>query len=186
MNARQSRAGFSLLELLIVVAIVSLLTALLVPQFTSMQPAYIRKQFVSKINALVQFGLQQAVITKKVHRILFDIKKREAQLQVESEKSTLEKIDFEPIKSAYIATNMVWPDSIVIKQLFIEGFDEMKRFTGGKTHTVWFYIIPDGMAQAVVINFVDKEQLIDGKPKPVGLVLNPFTVQFKVHHAFQK
>lgn len=186
MNEKHTRAGFSLLELLIVVAIISLMTALLVPQFMSMQPAYTRKQFVSKINALVQFGLQQAVISKKVHRVLFDIKKRTALLEVESEKSTPSKIDFEAIKGSYIPTSMSWPDSIVIKQLLIEGFDEMKRFTGGKTHTVWFYIIPGGMAQAVTINFVDKEQLIDGKPKPVGLVLNPFTVEFKVHHAFQK
>ena len=79
---------------------------------------------------------------------------------------------------------MTWPDSIIIKQLLIEGFDEMKRFTGGKTETVWFYIVPDGMVQAVTINFLDKEQMIDGKPKPVGLVLNPFTAEFKVYHAF--
>jgi hypothetical protein len=40
------------------------------------------------------------------------------------------------------------------------------------------------MVQAVTINFVDKEQIVDNKPKPVGLLLNPFTAQFKVYNAF--
>lgn len=186
MNVKNNRAGFSLLELLIVIAIAGVMGAALIPLLTSMQPGYGRKQFVSKLNSLVQFGWQQAVITKKVHRVLFDIKNRKASLEVEAEKSTQAKVVFEPLKQAFMSTAMTWSDSIIIKQLFIEGFDEMKRFTSGKTETVWFYIVPDGMVQAVTINFLDKEQLIDGKPKPVGLVLNPFTAQFKVYHAFAK
>lgn len=186
MNLKNNRAGFSLLELLIVITIAAMMGAGFLSLLNTMQPGYARKQFVSKLNSLVQFGWQQAVITKKVHRVLFDIKNRKASLEVEAEKSTQSKVVFEPLKQAYMATSMVWPDSIIIKQLLIEGFDEMKRFAGGKTETVWFYIVPDGMVQAVTINFLDKEQMINGKPKPVGLVLNPFTAQFKVYHAFAK
>lgn len=184
MNVKHNRAGFSLLELLIVIAIAAAVGAAFISLLSSIQPANARIQFVSKLNELVQFGWQQTVITKKVHRILFDIKNRKASLEVESEKSTPSKIAFEPLKKSFIATSMTWSDSIIIKQLLIEGFDEMKRFTGSKTETVWFYIVPDGMVQAVTINFLDKEQTVDGKPKPVGLVLNPFTAQFKVYHAF--
>lgn len=186
MNLKKNRAGFSLLELLIVIAIAGVMGAAFISLLSSMQPGYARKQFVSKVNALVQFGWQQAVITRKVHRVLFDIKNRKASLEIESEKSTQSKVVFEPLKKSFMSTSMTWSDSIIIKQLLIEGFDEMKRFAGGKTETVWFYIVPDGMVQAVTINFLDKEQLIDGKPKPVGLVLNPFTAQFRVYHAFVK
>ena len=182
MNGKKNRAGFSLLELLIVVAIMGLISVALIPQFASLQTGYGRKQFISRINQLVQFGWQQAVITRKIHRILFDIKNRKASLEVEAGKSAKSKPVFEQLKQVYLSTTITWPDTIIIKQLFIEGFDEMKRF--GKTETIWFYLIPDGMVQAVTINFVDKEQIVDNKPKPVGLVLNPFTAQFKVYNAF--
>ena len=86
MNLKNNRAGFSLLELLIVIAIAGMMAAALIPLLTSMQPGYGRKQFVSKLNALVQFGWQQAVITRKVHRVLFDIKNRKASLEVEGNK----------------------------------------------------------------------------------------------------
>lgn len=182
MNGKKNRAGFSLLELLIVVAIMGLLTVAFLPLLTNLQTGHARKQFVSRINQLVQFGWQQAVITRKVHRIVFDIKNRKASLEVEAAKSTKAKPVFESLKQVYLPTTITWSDSIIIKQFFIEGFDEMKRF--GRTETLWFYLIPDGMVQAVTINFVDKEQIVDNKPKPVGLVLNPFTAQFRVYNAF--
>jgi hypothetical protein len=42
------------------------------------------------------------------------------------------------------------------------------------------------MAQDVVMNFIDTKDTQDGKPLQVGLVLNPFTAQFKTYDTFQK
>ena len=47
--------------------------------------------------------------------------------------------------------------------------------------------MPDGMAQDVIINLVDtKDFLPDESARPVGLVLNPFSVQLKEYDTFQK
>ncbi len=188
------RAGFTLLELLLAMLIIGIVGGALIPQLVQMQPNYERKQFITKLNALVRYSWQQAITTRLVHRILFDFKKRTATAQVQKKPSETdqektpkkEKEDFAPVKGGYISSSFTWPDSIEIKQFKIEGFDEMQRFAGRKTDTLWFYIVPDGMTQVVTINFLDKEQLIDGKPQQMGLVLNPFFAQFKVYDAFQK
>jgi len=47
--------------------------------------------------------------------------------------------------------------------------------------------MPDGLSQDVIINFIDSQDpLPDGKMRQIGLVLNPFTVQFKEYDSFQK
>jgi hypothetical protein len=42
------------------------------------------------------------------------------------------------------------------------------------------------MAQNVVINFLDTQDLRDDQPRQVALVLNPFTALFKTYDTFQK
>lgn len=180
------RAGQTLLELLIAFTIFAFIASVVINQFSAMQIGQDRRQFINKLNTLVQFAWQQAVLTKKVHRLFFDVQNKKASVEVERESPDAKKVNFVSIKDAYIATHMNIPAAIEIKQFIIEGVDEMRRFAGRKTETLWFYIIPDGMTQAVIINFFDKEQLVDGKPKQTGLVLNPFTAQFKVYDAFQK
>jgi hypothetical protein len=58
--------------------------------------------------------------------------------------------------------------------------------SGGKTTRIFFYVIPEGLSQEVTINFIDKKDSIDGRARMIGLVLNPFTVQFKVYDRFAK
>jgi hypothetical protein len=62
----------------------------------------------------------------------------------------------------------------------------MAKFTKSKTEEMWFYVIPGGMAQDVIINFIDTKDLYNNAPRSVGLVLNPFSAQFKIYDTFQK
>ena len=64
--------------------------------------------------------------------------------------------------------------------------DMMAKYARSKSGSVWFYIIPEGMTQDVVLNFIDTNDAYDGHPRQVGLVLNPFTAQFKEYDEFQK
>lgn len=161
------------------------MTAAVVPFMQRMQTGYERKQFIARVNSLVQTAWQQALITGAVHRVLFNMAERTAVVERDKTKSVLsKKLDFEPI--AVENSSMKWPGSIEIRQFIIAGFDEMKRSTVRSTKTVWFYVIPDGMTQAVTINGVNKDELVENKPKQFGLVLNPFLAQFKVYDAFQK
>ncbi len=176
--------GFTLIEIIIAIAIVAIMMASIAPTLRQ-QPGYERKQFIARLNALVQAAWQNAIITRTVHRVLFDFKDRIARVERNMTGAALtQTFDFQPVKGPDM--QMSWATTIIIKQFFIEGFDEMKRFSGRGAETIWFYIIPDGMTQQVTINGIDKEDAIENKPRPFGLVLNPFLAQFKEYDTFQK
>jgi prepilin-type N-terminal cleavage/methylation domain-containing protein len=182
-----SKNGFSLLELLIVIAIIGILSAIIMPNFQRTTPRYEREAFIARFNSLIQFGWQQALLTHKIHRVNVDIGKKLITLTVDSgSKDKSGEIVFIPIINPVQDTQCVIPDQILIKQFFIEGFDMMTKFARSKTASVWFYIIPEGMVQNVIINCNDTKDLYGDHPRPIGLVLNPFSAQFKTYDTFQK
>jgi prepilin-type N-terminal cleavage/methylation domain-containing protein len=182
-----SKCGFSLLELLVVIAIIGILSAIIGPNISRSTPRYEREAFIARFNSLVQYGWQQSLVTHKIQRIDVDIDKKLITLTgATDEKDTSGESVFKPIPDAVFDTECPIPDQIQIKQFFIEGFDMMAKFGRTKSKAVWFYIMPEGMAQNVVINFMDTKDLSDDQPRAVGLVLNPFTVQLKTYDTFQK
>ncbi len=179
-----TKKGFTLIEILIAITIVAIMMASILPLLRQ-QPGYERNQFIARLNGLVQAAWQQAIITRMVHRILFNFKDRTAQVERHLVTAPVtQKFEFEPVKGPDM--QMRWPSSLLIKQFLIEGFDEMKRFSGRGVETIWFYIIPDGMTQQVTINGIDKEDMLEQKPRPFGLILNPFLAHFKEYDTFQK
>lgn len=184
---RSNNFGFSLLELLIVIAIIGLLGSIIVPSFQGTTPRYEREEFIARLNALVQYGWQQSLVNHKIHRITVDVGKKMMTLAAASdEKDKSGEPVFKPISNAAEDTECSIPEQFLIKQFFIEGFDMMAKFARSKTASVWFYIVPDGMVQNVVINFIDTKDLLGDKQRQVGLVLNPFSGQFKAYDTFQK
>ncbi len=180
-------SGFSLLELLVVIAIMGILGAIIMPNINRSTPRYEREEFIARFNALVQYGWQQALATHKMQRINVDVGKKMLTLAEDSGgKDRSGEIVFKPNPNAVQETFCPIPDQIVIKQFFIEGFDMMAKFSRSKTASVWFYIIPEGMVQDVVINGMDTKDTHGDQPRAFGLVLNPFTAQFRIYDEFQK
>jgi prepilin-type N-terminal cleavage/methylation domain-containing protein len=181
------KSGFTLLELLIVILIIGILGAVIMPNLKRSTPRYEREAFIARFNALTQLAWQQALVTNKTQQISIDIAKRTIFILADTgEKDRSDNSIFKPVTELVQDTSLLIPEQIEFKQFFIEGFDMMAKFTRSKTEEMWFYIIPEGMAQDVIANFVDTKDTRDDAPRPVGLILNPFNAQFKIYDVFQK
>ena len=170
-----NRLGFTLIELMVALAIIGILAAMVIPNFQRMQPGYERDQFIARLNGLVQFSWQNAIVTHSIHKVAFDMGERRAWIERATDERDREgEPVFKPITGQYMDTSMIWSKQIEVKQFIIEGFDEMARFAGRKTAKVWFFLVPEGLSQEVTINLIDTYDTLAGKPRQVGLVLNPF------------
>lgn len=182
------KSGFTLIEILVAITILVVMAAIVAPRLAPKRPKEERKAFVAQLNALTQLAWQTALTTNVLQRILFDFKKKTVSVeQSTGEKDNKGDLKFTPLQRTYLETTISWPENLQIKNFFLEGFDEMKRFSGRDTGETWFYIVPDGMTQRVTINMLDTQDMQpDGRLAKVGLVLNPFTAQFVAYDTFKQ
>ena len=185
---KSNRQGFSLIEILVVITIGALFVAVVIPNVSRFGSYYVREKFIAQCNALMLFAWQQALLTRSVCKVDWNLKARKVSLllQKEGERDKSGHPLFVAMQTAYTKTTISIPEQIEIKQFFIEGFDEMTRSASKETAEMWYFIVPDGLAQAVTINFVDTKNVFENKPRQMSMVLNPFSAQFAVFDAFQK
>jgi prepilin-type N-terminal cleavage/methylation domain-containing protein len=186
-SPRAGSNGFTLIEILIAIVIMGIMLAVVVPNFRRLFPAREREQFVNALSALTRYAWQHALIERKNHKVIFDFTEKKVWIEMATGTTKSGQAEFGPLKRAYVATSLVIPKSIEIKNFIIEGYDEISRYGGGsKAAQSWFFITPDGLTQTVTINFVSNKETAAGRPRQFGLVLNPFNAQFKVYDSFQK
>lgn len=182
-----NRSGFALLQILIALAIIGMVMSVLIPNLRPRSIRYEREQFITQLNALMQFAWQQAVITHKKNRVTFNFEKRTVTVLEETDQKQQDGTPvFKQLKGGFIKSSLIWPENIQIKEFLLEGDDLLKKFAGRATGEVDMYLVPEGLAQDVIINMIDMKEKVGGRPKQVGLVLNPFSAQFKKYDTFQK
>jgi prepilin-type N-terminal cleavage/methylation domain-containing protein len=181
-----SKKAFTLIEMVIAIAILALLVAVVVPTLMKRSPQFERKQFVAQLNGITQFAWQHAITTGVLHRIFLNIRKRTIIVEQASKKKENggKKVEFVPVQSPYIKTDFVWPTQLTIQSAYIDGKDTLQLFD--EAYEFWFFIVPSGLTQDVILNFQDRKDTLAGRPAQLGLVLNPFTAQFKSYDKFQK
>jgi prepilin-type N-terminal cleavage/methylation domain-containing protein len=183
-----NKHGFTLIELMLAMMIMGIMAGIMIPMIQQMRPQGVQREFARKFNELCLFAWQNALSMQKTHRIFFDFKKRLIAVQIESQPSTslTKEADFKDVDIKYVNTHYTWPDQLSFKHMYINGQEKLQQ-AGVKVTTAWFYIIPDGLTQEVIINTVDNKLLdAQGAPVKMGLVVNPFTAQVKRYDAFQK
>lgn len=181
--------GFSLLEIVVAIALLALLMAIGVPALNRFRPGYERNAFVSTLSALVQRTWQDAQITHKTHRIRFDIPHRTVIAEREMGKNDMGEVQYQEVSSQYIQSRITWPAHIQIKDVFIDGIDQMHKpgMPGFKVEEVWFYVYADGSIQEVIINMFDTTDASQAEAGTrLGLVLSPFTAKFTAYDTFQQ
>jgi type II secretory pathway pseudopilin PulG len=182
-----SKSGFALIDLLLALVVIGLVSAIALPNMKKLLPSYTRRQFLSRLEGITQAGWQRAIRTREVHKVLVEVVGRRISLyRATDQRDAQGKVQYQLVKDSYIAAPFSIPSSIDIKQFFIEGVDEMGRYMESPTGVTWFFIMPEGMTQEVIINMVDTNQEKNGKPVAISLVINPFTARFQVYDEFQK
>ena len=179
------KPGFTLIELVIVLLILGLLAGVGIPALQNRLPGFKRNEFIARFNAMLNFAWQQALADQKTHQLLLDLNKHSIRIEAETEQKGRDgKPIFKPITATYFDTEYQWPDNIQFKQFFVDGTDMMR---GIKAEEMWFYVVPDGLVQAVIINLIDtSDEDARGEPLQFSLVVNPFTAQVTAHDTFQK
>jgi hypothetical protein len=170
-------------------AIVGILLSIAIPNLAPRRQGYQRKQFVDHLNALLQAAWQNALVTNKLHRVNFDITKRIVSVEEQTDKkNAMGEPVFAPMGSRYLNSTYQWPENTFeVKNFFINNRDEFNLTLDSKGKgKIWFFIVPQGLAQPVIINLYDIKSTQSGKPLGFSLVLNPFLVQFKEYDEFQK
>lgn len=181
--------GFSLLELMVVIALIGAMMAIVVPRIRGKNPKQEREEFLTQLNALTKFAWQNGVTSGKVQKIVFNFETNRITVwESTGKKDSKGELITTQVKKAYQGTTIKILPHLILKNFYIEGFDEVAKYgAGGSVTDVHFFIMPGGLTQSVIINFVDtKEKRAGSRGKPVGLVLNPFTTEFKMYGIFKE
>jgi prepilin-type N-terminal cleavage/methylation domain-containing protein len=185
---KHNKYGFTLIEVMMVIAILAIVMGLGLANMQQSTPRYERETFIARLNALLFLAWQNSIKSGRVHRVAFDFEAR--RIAIASETDVVDRATgdyvYQPLSRQYGRTEMTIPETLKIEQFVIEGYDEMRRRQGKKSAEAWFYLMPGGLTQEVVINMFDLKDRREGKPRPIGLVLNPFSAQFDSYDTFQK
>lgn len=170
---------------MVVLLIIGLIAAISIPVLRSTKSKG-QQDFVDHLQDLVALGWRRALSDQKTCRVFFDIKKRTMRVEQESGLDGQGEPIFKQLEATYGTTAYSWPDTIEIKQFFIDGKEAGKA--GRELITVFFYILPQGYSQAILINLVDKDKKINNaeKGKPFSIEINPFSVQLTRYETFQQ
>ncbi len=179
--------GFTILELVIALMILAIIAGIVAPNLFRRRSSYARQELSDKLTGLVELAYLEGSSSGKLHRVFFDIPRKLVRLERETTRKHAGQTVYEPAKSSYLKTSFDWPEHFDIKNFYIKARDEMAAGPGATTNTVWFYVAPDGVAQEVIININDTNELTaQGNPYAFSLVLNPFTLRFTLYDEFQK
>lgn len=145
------KTGFTLIELMIVLAILGLVSALVLPNFLKKSASKQRKTCIEQLNGLLHVAWQQSVTQARPYKIVFDFEKKMVTLSQGIFSDTKKEYEYKPFNMTHLITSIRLPDEIRIKRFIVDGFDEMSRFMGGATTESWFFINNRGIAQQATI-----------------------------------
>ncbi len=180
------QSGFSLLELIIVFALIAMLGAFVVPNLFRTKQGAARKEFLTELEALVKDAVLRSITENIMHQIFIDIGHEKIQTRI-FEKNSIETNKhkkFIPLIDAQYLTEIKFPKRFIIKDFFINGVQEL--VPGNMILDVVFYVMPDGTSQAIIANLIEED--IDGVAPDVqfSFEINPFYARMSTHETFQK
>jgi len=172
------KAGFSIVELVLALALVGTMSMIIVPTFFRRTAKNERALFVGRCNTLVRQAWAQALQSGVVQKVIIDLLQKQISFEPVQEKEQEIKQETHSIEL---------PEQFEVHQCFVAGIDELSQHALGNTvDKVWFFITSDGRGQEVILNMIDtKDVSISPEGKEISLVLNPLRVIFEEYDTFQ-
>lgn len=173
---QSSSPGFSLIEIMVVVALLGLLLAMVMPRLSRRAPSSEWKTVLSEFNNLAQFARQESIAEQAVFRLNFSRGKNPAPDTVTVER--LSKIgpdgkqEFTQASSPYLPTKYELAETIRFRAVFHGKQDQLQE--GGQA---FCYLIPDGLVQDTYVQLMRIENL---KEEAVTLKMLPFDGYFEL------
>ena len=143
--------------MLIVVFIIGLGASLVMPRLLRRSPDKEWPSIQSELSNMLYFARQEAITSQKVHRIVFDKRKRRAIVEVDAGEHKPGVRAYEPIKSMYYTSEYQLPEGVSFLSLVLgkkELFEENKGIG-------WCYVVPHGLVQDIVLKMerIDMDQV---------------------------
>lgn len=181
------RTGFSLIELVIVMALLGVMAMVIAPMLRGEDLDQERENFVTQLNSMIAGAQYNALVSGKITRVVFDLKHSQIYIEEKSEgKDETGQDKYQLVQVPYNETFFSW-DTHHFKMVDFWVNNKNELGNGQDSEKAWFYIVPDGIAQVVIINL--RDLMSSEKYNDAGeysLVLNPFAVQFKLYESFKK
>ncbi len=179
---QNKQPGISFIEILVILLLVSIATSLTIPRFLANKPRAAQKKFFTEFSTLITDTVFQAVMNKTVYQVYFDLNKQTISIKKYNPKieNDNKHLKFDPVSKDIFKNEINIPTTFSIKNFFVQDKDEF--ISGMKMNDAWFYIMPDGNSQAVIININESN---DQETK-FSITVNPFYSQVRLHDTFQK
>lgn len=177
--------GFGLFEMIIVLSLLAGLGAMVVPNLFRSQTTAARKEFLSSFRDLLQHAVLHAVYENKTVQVYINVESEKIQLRQFDEQVVEENKHkkFSEIKADNFKPYISLPSSLSIKNFVINETDEVR--SQARLQEVWFYIMPDGTSQPVIVNMIDRDDR-EEKDIPFSFVINPFYARMSSYEGFQE
>lgn len=175
--------GISFIEILITLLILGVITTFVIPTFLSRGAKTPKKLFCAEFSVLMQETLTQSIVNNKIHQVFFDFNNHKIIVKSHEPRQvgTTEHDKFVPIPQDSFPKPIKIPDTLNIKNFFINGKDDFA--SGGNLDTIWFYVMPNGTSQSIILNIEDTESASQNK---FAITINPFYSQVKEYDTFQQ
>lgn len=175
--------GVSFIEILVLLLLISLFASFAIPRFIGGRKGAPQKQFFTLFATLISDSVYQAVTTKKIHQIYFDLAGKEILVKIyhPMPDETDKHKQFKFASSESFNNKIRLPNSFILRNFYMTGEELLKG--GSITNDAWFYVMPDGTSQPVIINIEDENETANNL---FSITVNPFYSQVKLHDTFSK
>lgn len=178
--AKALRSGFSLLELMVALALLGVVAYVMIPSFTGKSHKKEWATFTELCTQIAQAARLKALTSGHLHRVVFDLPAKKLSLEEVISIDIQGKEEVVPALLDFSKQPFYeWAPFFECTAFFVQGINEFLEHSAGSTlDKVWFYVTPEGIAQSVEIFFSDSRSLPSTEPIRFKMVLDPLHMQF--------